>query len=99
MEVLEMLIGTGLDKVWMINLLTGPELSGQRPMIQEHRMDQRSSSRVTEDQGVHQSAQSGSLSSVGNCGQFRQESVLRAQHNMGFKWYIRCGIARMCMQC
>ena len=59
-----MLIGTGLDKVWMINLLTGAELSGQRPMIQECRMDQRSCLRVTEDQGVHQSAQSGSLNTV-----------------------------------
>ena len=69
-----MLIGTGLDKVQVINLLTGAELSGQRPMIQECHMDQRSCLRMTENQGVHQSAQSRSLSTVLET----LESVLRA---------------------
>ena len=63
-EAMEMLIGTGFDRVQVTNLLTGAEPLGQRPMIQDHRMDQRSCLRVTEDQGIPQLAQSGSSSTV-----------------------------------
>ena len=94
--MLEMLIGAGLDRVRATNLLTGVEPSGQRPMVQECCMDQGSSLRVTEDQDIHQSVQSGSqfkhtVLQTQTLTKLRRESVLHMR-NMGYKWNSWCGV-------
>ena len=98
-EMLKMLIGAGLDRVQATNLLTGAEPMGQRPMIQDHRMNQGSSARVTEDQGIHQSVQSGSQfkhTVLQTLKKFRREIVLHMR-NMDYKWNSRCGAERIYM--
>ena len=55
-EALELLLGAGLDRVQAANLLAGTESSGQRPTVEDHGRDQRSSTRSADSN--HQSAQS-----------------------------------------
>ena len=61
MEALELLLGAGLDRVQAADFLAGAESSGQRPTSQDWSRDQRSSTRLAEEQGSHQLARGSQL--------------------------------------